>query len=117
MSRTTKATRMSIRIRKNRGLYRLQPEGEMSIYTAAQMKAPLIEAVRRCKTLEIDLNKVSEIDTAGFQLLLLAKREADRLGKPLRLTGHSHATSELMEIFHLADHFAEPATPNQNNHG
>lgn len=107
---------MNMKIRKSGGIYRLQPEGEMSIYTVAAMKTPLIDALRHCESFEIDLRKVNDIDTAGFQLLLLAKREAARLGKPLRLTGHSAATSEMLDLYHFTAHFGEPVAPDKNTH-
>ena len=57
---------------------------------------------------EIDLSDVSEMDSAGLQLLILAKREAVRHNTPLRLTGHSPAVLEVMNICNMAAYFGDP---------
>ena len=49
---------------------------ELTIQTAAENKAVIVAALGWGTDIEIDLGKVTEIDTAGIQLLLLAKREA-----------------------------------------
>ena len=67
-------------------------EGELSIYRAAELKTALLGALDMADVdggFELDLSKVSEIDSSGLQLVLLAGREARSAGKPLRLTGCS----------------------------
>ncbi|MBS4099593.1 MAG: STAS domain-containing protein [Sulfuricella sp.] len=90
------------------GVCRVLPAGEMTIYHAAEMKAPLLACIARCREMEINLSEVVELDTAGFQLLLLAKREAMRVGKPLRLVAHSPATLEVLDLFNMASYFGDP---------
>jgi len=58
--------------------------------------------------MEVSLAGVSEMDTAGFQLLVLAKREAARLGRPMRLVEHSPATLEVMDLLNMAAYFGDP---------
>jgi len=95
---------------KNRaGIFRLQPEGEMTIYNAAALKVTLQDALHKNEEIEIDLSKVSEIDTAGLQLLLLVHREAASRQKPLRLVNYSAATLELFHLYQMAEHFGDPA--------
>ena len=53
----------------------LRIEGELTIYTAAAIKQQLDQLLGRSAELEIELSQVSEMDTAGLQLLILAKRE------------------------------------------
>ena len=55
-------------------------EGELTIYNAADTKARLAEGLGRPGGLAVDLSAVTEVDSAGLQLLVLARREADRLG-------------------------------------
>ena len=83
-------------------------EGEMTIYTAAGLKSVLLDPLADCDELEINLSRVSEMDTAGFQLLLLAKREALQAGKALRLVAHSPATLEVMDLLNMAGYFGDP---------
>ena len=58
--------------------------------------------------LEIDLSAVGEIDTAGFQLLVLVKREAQRLGKQAHIVAHSEAVRELLDFYNMAAEFGDP---------
>lgn len=61
--------------KKKEAVTRLAIEGELTIYTAAELKQKLTDAFNGEHAIEIDLSQVGEIDTAGLQLLLLAKRE------------------------------------------
>lgn len=87
--------------------HRLPLEGELTIYTAAELKGRLLEALAAPEPLEIDLSQVSEIDTAGLQLLMLAKREAAARGTSLTLTGHSHAVIECLDLCNLTAAFGD----------
>ena len=66
--------------RKKNAAKRIAIGEDMTIYNAAVQKQALIDALTAGQRLEIDLSAVGEIDTAGFQLLMLVKREARRLG-------------------------------------
>lgn len=99
---------MTISIETNDGICRASVSGEMTIYHAAEMKEELLPCVARSREVEINLSGVSEMDTAGFQLLLLAKREAAAAGKPLRLVAHSPATLEVLDLFNMASYFGDP---------
>lgn len=87
---------------------RLTLAGEMTIYAAAELKPRLLGPIESCAKIEIDLTGVGEIDTAGLQLLILAKRQAIAAGKSLRLTGHSGPVTELLELYNLAAFFGDP---------
>ncbi|MDO9189441.1 MAG: STAS domain-containing protein, partial [Sulfurimicrobium sp.] len=54
----------------------LRLEGELTIYTAMDMKQRLLEPLSTCRQVDVDLSQVSELDSAGLQLMILAKREA-----------------------------------------
>jgi anti-anti-sigma factor len=97
---------MAIELTEDGGALRLS--GELTIYHAAEIKQPLLTMLQSGNELEIDLSGISEIDTAGFQLLMLAKRETDRTGGNLRLTSHSPAVLELIELYNLAGFFGDP---------
>lgn len=83
-------------------------EGDLNIYQAAAIKQHLIDGVRASKLLELDLSHVMEIDTAGLQLLLLAKRESQTLGHELRIVRHSPAVREVIEFLNLVALFGDP---------
>lgn len=80
----------------------------LTIYEAAENRRALLDALGRCAELEIDLSEVSDLDTAGIQLLVLTKREASRAGKAVRLVAHSSATIEVIDLFGLGSFFGDP---------
>ena len=86
----------------------LRIEGELTIYRAAELKQTLLAAVAEHAELEVDLSQVGEFDSAGLQLLLLAKREAAAAGRTLRLVDHSPAVVEVLDLFDLVAHFGDP---------
>lgn len=86
----------------------LRIDGELSIYRAAELKPVLLQAVESSPVLEIDLSGVVEFDTAGVQLLLLAKRCATERGHELRLVRHSAAVVDVLQLLDLAAHFGDP---------
>ena len=88
--------------------HKIAIEEDMTIYTASAQKVLLLEAVANCQELDLDLSRVGEMDTAGFQLLLLAKREAVKSDKALRITAHSKAVRELLDLYNMAGYFGDP---------
>jgi anti-sigma B factor antagonist len=80
----------------------------MTVSTAAALKKDLMKHIAKPGEREIVLTEVSEMDSAGIQLLMLAKREATRHGRPLRLTGHSPAVLGVIDTYDLAAYFGDP---------
>ncbi|OHC68523.1 MAG: anti-sigma B factor antagonist [Rhodocyclales bacterium GWA2_65_20] len=87
---------------------RLTLEADLTIYNAIDAKHQLLDAVHSLKTLELDLSQVGEMDTAGFQLLVLAKRESQKLGRTLRIVAHSPAVLEVLEFYNMVAFFGDP---------
>ncbi|AUL99019.1 anti-sigma factor antagonist [Zoogloeaceae bacteirum Par-f-2] len=81
---------------------------DMTIYNAVAQKKTLVDALTDCDRLELDLSAVAEIDTAGFQLLVLIKREAARLGKQAHIVAHSQAVSQIVDFYNMAAEFGDP---------
>lgn len=84
-------------------------EGELTIYSAAAQKEALMAYLASGDELELNLAQVSEMDTAGLQLLVLAKREAGRAQKTLRYTMHSPAVLEVLELSRMDAVFGDQA--------
>lgn len=84
------------------------PQGELTIYTAEQQKAMLMAAIEGQSAIVLDLSQVSELDTAGLQLLMLAKLESERRNLPFSMTGHSPAVVEVFDLCNLASFFGDP---------
>lgn len=87
----------------------LRLDGEISIYRAAELKQTLLTAleVPGGGTLELDLSGVTELDTAGVQLLILSKRVAQQKQRTLRLSGHSPAVLDVFELLNLGAYFGD----------
>lgn len=90
------------------GTATLRVAGEMTIYNAAESKPHIEALLGHGPRLEIDLEQLGEIDTAGIQLLMLAKREAEAQGKSLSLINHSSAALDAIDLFNLGGFFGDP---------
>jgi anti-sigma B factor antagonist len=74
--------------------------GAFTIYEAAEAKPALLDALARAGRFDIDLALVSEMDTAAVQLLVLLKREASLLDRPLTIV-HGPASARVVERYKL----------------
>jgi anti-sigma B factor antagonist len=90
------------------GVTHLTLNGDLNIYDAIGIKQRLIDGVRTSALLELDLTHVKEMDTAGFQLLALAKRESQKLDHALCIVGHSPAVREVIEFLNMVAFFGDP---------
>ena len=81
--------------------------GELSIYRADELKRALIEPLAQDVQLVVNLAGVTEFDTCGLQLLMLAKRTAQAVGSELQLVGHSPAVLEVFELLNVAAFFGD----------
>ncbi len=90
------------------GTQRLELDDDLTIYNALPLKDRLLAALANAQELELDLSQVSEIDTSGFQLLVLTKREAQRQAKTLRLVAHSAAVREVLDLYNMVGYFGDP---------
>ena len=81
--------------------------GELSIYRADELKQALIEPLKAGVRMVINLAGVTDFDTCGLQLLMLAKRTAQAVGAELQLVGHSPAVLEVFELLNVAAFFGD----------
>ena len=74
--------------------------GDMTVYTASQIKQPLVHAVADGPAdIQLDLSGVSDFDTAGVQLLLMVHREALVRGRNLKFATPSSIVREVLTLF------------------
>lgn len=74
--------------------------GEMTVYTASQIKQPLVDAIADGPAeIQLDLSGVSDFDTAGVQLLLMVHREALVRGRNLQFAAASNIVREVLSMF------------------
>lgn len=91
-----------------KGVIHLAIRDEMSIYTVREQQKQLAAYLKSAQEVQIDLGGVTEIDSAGVQLLMYLKREADSHRVKLSLTQHSEPVVEALELLNLSKHFGDP---------
>ena len=79
--------------------------GELTIYTVAEIKQALAAELDGVDEMEIDLAGVTEMDTAGLQLMLIAKRYP---GKSLRFVNHPAPVLRLVDLANLGSALGDP---------
>lgn len=82
----------------------LRIEGELTVVRATELKPVVLSDP---PPVEIDLSGVTEMDTAGLQLLILAKREALAAQRDLHLVRHSPAVLEVFDLLNMASYFGD----------
>lgn len=76
--------------------------GEITIYDASEFKEKLDSILKESFTaIEIDLSKITKMDTSGLQILLALKKEAKAKDLFVRLVRHSHAVLKLIDLYGL----------------
>ncbi|MBK1718490.1 STAS domain-containing protein [Thiocystis violacea] len=76
-------------------------EGELTIYTATETLARLRAHLAARQACDLDLSGVSEMDSAGLQLLLWVRRVAQASEARFRLVAYSDAVAEVLGLLHL----------------
>ena len=99
---------MACTVEMENDVCRIHIEGDMTIYTAFELKRELVPCLAKAPQLELDLSRVNEMDTAGLQLLILLKRETTKSGGRLALTAHSPTVTEIIDTFDMAAFFGDP---------
>jgi anti-anti-sigma factor len=95
-------------LKKQKGSIQLAIRGEMTIYSALEQKQQLAEHFKSPQQIQIDLAGVTEIDSAGLQLLMFYKQKATQRGGKLTLVQHSEAVVEVLELLDLSTYFGDP---------
>lgn len=84
--------------------------GEMTIFQAAELKPEILMGLQQSERndVEFDLAQVTEIDSTGVQLMLMLKREAQRLEKSLTFTHHSLPVLAVIDLLNLGGTLGDP---------
>ncbi|MBF0338566.1 MAG: STAS domain-containing protein [Nitrospirae bacterium] len=96
---------MLVNVERDNTKHRLTVDGEMTIVNAVELKKAFTDNLAGCSEVELDLSKVSEFDSAGFQLLLALKLTARKQNKGFRVTIHSLATTQALELYNMKGEF------------
>lgn len=91
---------MAAQVSYKKGSVRL--EGEVTIYSATEVSARLFSTLTKYKAVLLDLSAVSELDTAGLQLLLAARRFSGEAGRTLKLRSPSPVVEDVLQLCRLS---------------
>lgn len=81
----------------------IKPDGEMTIYQAAELRESLLVQLSTATEVVLDLSAITEMDSAGLQLVLATQAEARANQKPFRVSGASEVVRSLMAVYGLTD--------------
>lgn len=83
-------------------------EGGLTIYNVSQVKDELFADYDNLSDkVELDLHGVGEIDTAGVQLLLFAKRFFNSINKTLCVVKANEVVDSVFAVLDVTAHFAK----------
>ncbi len=83
-------------------------DGDLTVFAVAALKDRLLAALHDDANLTLDGSAVSEIDGAGIQLLLAARKEAQQRGGSLTLLSPSDQMLEALTLIDLRAEFGAP---------
>lgn len=72
-------------MKKNSGA--LKWEDSIGIEQAENLKKQLTDAIKKNKSVSLDISGVTDMDTSSIQLILAARKEAENLKKEFFVTG------------------------------
>lgn len=83
-------------------------DGEVTIYTVAQLKEELfVEQKNLSSQVALDLQAVTEIDTAGVQLLLFLKKAMASASKKVAIIKTNELVDSVFATLDVNFHFAQ----------
>jgi len=88
----------------------LKVSGELTIFEAAEFHALLSENLGAHPALTVDLSGVTELDSSGVQVMLVAQRGAAARQQPLSWVAHSAAVRHVLERLNLDSVLGEPVS-------
>lgn len=97
---------MKIERKKNKDTTTLIIEGELTIYHVSLAKQEIFADYEKyAGKIALDLQQVTEIDTAGVQLLLFAKKFFSGLEKNLYITKLNESVDSMLKVLNLSHQF------------
>lgn len=106
---------MTVHVKHNSADGQIAIEGEMTIYHAVALKRQILDSINNGSDVSLDLSRVTELDTAGMQLLMMARQEAQHHGRSAQLLAPSAAVRDALELYNLGSWLdSPPAGPGQS---
>lgn len=99
---------MSISRKKTKDNSVLAFDGDITIYTVSQLKEAIFsEPENLSKNIALDLQSVTEIDTAGVQLLLAVQKIFSATGKQVSIGKSNDLVDAVFDRLDIRPHFAK----------
>jgi anti-sigma B factor antagonist len=98
---------MNISRKKNKDTTTLVFEGDLTIYYVTQIKDEIFADYEKlADKIALDLGAVSEIDTAGVQLLLFAKKFFSTVHRSIFISKSNESVDAVLTVLDVNFHFA-----------
>lgn len=81
--------------------------GEFTIYTAATEKQALQVLLDENDVVEVNLAQITEMDSAGLQILIALKAEAEKSHKKVSYVMHSKPVLDILEMTNMVSKFGD----------
>jgi anti-sigma B factor antagonist len=94
---------------------KLSLSGKCTVYTAAQLKKTLLEVFSKNENILINLENVTDFDTAGLQVFVSAKNTAKANHKKIKFISHPECVIAIFDLYGLISFFGDKIvlTPNE----
>ncbi len=83
----------------NSGKVSISPGEDLTVYSVGKLKDKLVDELKKSSELELDLSDAKKVDTAGFQLLVFIKREAEIAKKSVSLINLSNEAKSIFNLY------------------
>ena len=83
----------------------LRVTGDMTAYSAQEIKEGVVEKILKADRVELDLSDVEDMDSAGFQLMYAIKKHADSRQMELKLDTYSSVVMTCMKTYNMLAQF------------
>ncbi len=74
-------------------------DGELTIYNTEDIKKILLDKIDNFSELNLYLSEINKFDTAGFQLMLAAKMEAEKKDKVFKLINPGNEVKKIFDLY------------------
>jgi len=74
-------------------------DGKLTIYSVHEARDCFLSVFKNYSSAVLDLSSVSDVDTAGFQIILCALRDFKKAGKPVCITENSKAVIDIFNKY------------------
>ena len=98
---------MEIEVKKTDDVCLITLRGDLNIYNTPNFVNEISALFKSYNKIALDAGQVAEIDTAGLQTMIAAKKEAILNNKLFKIVNHSPAVIRLIDLLGLVGFFGD----------